>query len=161
MGLTPATANELTRIAAAWVAAEPSCRALALVGSWARREATSDSDLDLLVLATSLDWWSGGLEWLAATGLAAPGYQVRGAERARYGRAFSWHIELERAGLLELTFADPSWAEREPIDPGTRRVVADGMVIVADKDGLLTALQRQIEQERAADTREGELSPRE
>jgi hypothetical protein len=54
-----------------------------------------------------------------------------------------------------------SWAEREPIDPGTRRVVADGMVIVADKDGLLTALQRQIEQERAADTREGELSPRE
>jgi hypothetical protein len=150
--LTPATASELTRIVAAWVAAEPFCRALALVGSWARREATSASDLDLLVLAMSLERWSGSLEWLAATGLAA-GYQVRAAERARYGRAFSWHIELEREGLLELTFADPSWAEREPIDPGTRRVVADGMGIVADKDGLLTALQQQVEQESAAGTR--------
>ena len=90
-----------------------------------------------------------------------PRVPIRAAERARYGRAFSWHIELEPAGLLELTFADPSWAEREPIDPGTRRVVADGMVIVADKDGLLAALQRQIEQERAADTRERESSLRE
>jgi hypothetical protein len=143
----------LTRIVAAWVTAEPSCRALALVGSWARREATPASDLDLLVLATSLDRWSGSLEWLSATGLAAAGYQVRAAERARYGRVFSWHIELEGEGLVELTFADPSWAEREPIDPGTRRVVADGMVIVADKDGLLTALQQQVEQESAAGTR--------
>jgi len=158
--LNPATACELTRIIAAWAADKPTCRAVAIVGSFARGQAKPGSDLDLLILTTSPDRYGSSLEWLAATGLAAAGYRIRAAERARYGRAFSWHIELEREGLLELTFADPSWAERESIDPGTRRVVADGMVIVADKDGLLIALQQQVEQESAADTREGGSSPR-
>jgi len=106
-------------------------------------------------LTTSLDRYGSSLEWLVATGLGSAGYRVRAAERVQYGRAVSWHIELEGNALLELTLVDPSWAECNPVDPGTRRVVANGMVIVAETNGLLTALQRQVELKTAAGSRAG------
>lgn len=41
---------------------------------------------------------------------------------------------------MELGVADVSWARLAPVDPGTRRVVNDGLVPLIDKDGLLGAL---------------------
>ena len=40
----------------------------------------------------------------------------------------------------ELTFARPSWAALTPIDPGARRVIADGCRILHDPDEALTRL---------------------
>jgi hypothetical protein len=37
---------------------------------------------------------------------------------------------------VELTFAECSWAQTEPVDEGTRGVVKDAFRIIFDKDGL-------------------------
>jgi hypothetical protein len=44
-----------------------------------------------------------------------------------------------RASLVPL-FAELSWANIFPVDPGTRQVVCDGIRPLVDKDGLLRAL---------------------
>jgi hypothetical protein len=36
--------------------------------------------------------------------------------------------------------AEPAWAATNPVDPGTRRVVTDGLRILHDPDGRLAAL---------------------
>jgi Nucleotidyltransferase domain len=75
-----ARVGELLERATAWARRRPDIRGLALVGSWARGSARTDSDVDLVVLTT------------------------------------------------------------DPVDPGTRRVVTDGMRILHDPDGRLAAL---------------------
>ncbi|MDQ4106018.1 MAG: hypothetical protein M3157_02435 [Actinomycetota bacterium] len=41
---------------------------------------------------------------------------------------------------VEMGIAPPSWAATRPVDPGTRKVVEDGVSIVRAPDGLLTRL---------------------
>jgi hypothetical protein len=41
---------------------------------------------------------------------------------------------------VEIGIGTPAWAERTPVDAGTRRVASDGLVPLYDPDGLITAL---------------------
>ena len=41
---------------------------------------------------------------------------------------------------VEVGIAAPSWAATDPVDPGTRRVVEEGMRIIYDPEELLTRL---------------------
>ncbi len=68
-----------------------------------------------------------------------------GAQPARwvdedYGALWSRRVWLELACEIEFGFAAPSWGETQPIDPGTRRVIADGCHILYDPLGLLSRL---------------------
>jgi hypothetical protein len=57
-----------------------------------------------------------------------------------YGVLWSRRLWLERVRFeVEIGFVRPSWAELNPLDPGTRRVVADGCRILYDPDRLLGA----------------------
>ena len=70
---------------------------------------------------------------------------LSGEERL-YTRGEDWLVLLGRRALtssglhVELGVAPPSWASTERLDPGTRRVVSDGMSILYDPDDLLTEL---------------------
>jgi hypothetical protein len=57
-----------------------------------------------------------------------------------HGVARSWRAWLGQDVELELTFAELSWANISPVDPGTCRVVSDGIRPLVDKDELLRAL---------------------
>jgi hypothetical protein len=58
----------------------------------------------------------------------------------------SWGAITERrfalsSGLeVELGIGVPSWAAVDPVDAGTRQVVADGIRVLNDRDGTLGAL---------------------
>ncbi|MEU5837179.1 hypothetical protein ABZ820_26400 [Streptomyces diacarni] len=47
-----------------------------------------------------------------------------------------------RSGLeVEFGIGAPSWAATQPVDPGTRRVVGDGALVLYDPVGLLAELK--------------------
>jgi predicted nucleotidyltransferase len=118
----------------AWARRRTDVRALALVGSWARGAPTRQSDVDVVLLTDSPARYTQSDAWLAELGDARP------------VRTLAWGAVTERrfalpGGLeVELGVAAPSWAAVEPLDPGTRRVVSDGMRILHDPDGLLARL---------------------
>ena len=64
----------------------------------------------------------------------------------RLVRTLQWGDITERrfalASGLEVEFGIglPAWAAIDPVDPGTQRVVIEGMRILHDPDGLLAAL---------------------
>ena len=112
-----------------WAAARRDVVGLALVGSQARGSARPDSDVDVVILA------------------ANPARLLRGGWSATFGAVESSRIEdygalqslrvFYRHGLeVEFGIAKPDWA-RLPLDAGTRKVLADGVRVLYDAEGLL------------------------
>ncbi len=114
----------------AWTQSRPDVLGLAMVGSQARGEARTDSDVDLVMLCRNPAELAACNDWIARFG------EVRDTVREVYGvlravRVFYRHgLEVE-FGLCELEWADV------PLDAGTKRVISDGMRILYDPAGLL------------------------
>ena len=113
-----------------WAKTRDDLAAVALVGSWARGSARDDSDVDLVVL-TETD----GDEWVPEL---APGAQlIRGGD---WGAVTEHRLRLPSGLEVEVGIAAPSWAATDPVDAGTRRVVADGLRAFHDPQHLLAEL---------------------
>jgi hypothetical protein len=107
-----------------------------LVGSCARGAAHDGSDVDLVVLADDPDACVQDGALAAALGATGrPALERWGAITAL--RAFTVD------GLeLELCFGRPGWITDAPLDPGTRRVLSDGALVVVDRIGGLESIVR-------------------
>lgn len=125
----------------AWAEGEEAILGVVLVGSFAHGGAHDGSDVDLVILTTGRERYLGADAWLSEFGAGEPESMRNedwGAVQAR--RAF-YADGLE----AEFNFAAPSWGSTDPIDPGTRRVMADGHRILLDKAGLLAKLTTALE----------------
>lgn len=125
----------LARAAAAWAAEREDVAAVALVGSWARGAARANSDLDLIVLTHEPAPYVEGDGWIED--LAAGACLVRTGD---WGAIVERRLRLPSGLEVEVGFGRPSWAAAAPVDPGTRRVVRDGLRPLFDPDGLLREL---------------------
>jgi hypothetical protein len=126
---------------AGWAKTHPEIQAAALVGSRASGTARPDSDFDLVLLVTLPEAFRLDTGWLDEIGWSMIGAQPARWVDEDYGALWSRRVWLEPAGEeIEFGFAAPSWAETHPIDPGTRRVIADGCRVLHDPQGLLRRL---------------------
>jgi hypothetical protein len=126
-----------------WVREQCTCRALAVAGSWANEVARSTSDLDLFVLTDDFSRWTVQGVWLSEL-VQRLGFPCSEPVSETHGAATSWRAWLGCDVELELTFAGLDWARTCPIDPGTRRVVSDGIRVLVDKDSLLLAITEAV-----------------
>jgi uncharacterized protein len=130
----PARIEALLGRAVAWARQQPDVRGLALVGSWARGSAGADSDVDLVVVTCRRDRYLDDDGWTAAFG-------ATGVVHTRvWGPLTERRLLLEDGLEVEVGLTKPAWAATDPVDPGTLRVVTDGMRILHDPDGRLGAL---------------------
>jgi hypothetical protein len=130
----PAAVGRLLDRATAWARQRPDIRGLALVGSRARGTARPDSDVDLVVLTTRPDGYLSGDDWWRALGAT----RMLGSKA--WGRLTERRLLVDGDLEVEVGVAEPAWAATDPVDPGTRQVVIDGMRILHDPDGRLAAL---------------------
>ena len=119
-----------------WAQPRRDVRALAIVGSFAPGEARPDSDLDLVLLTDERDKYV-GTDWTADLG------PIRSVALEYYGKVTSVRA-FYRDGLeVELAIAPADWASA-PLDAGTEQVVRDGFIVLMDRDGHATALERAL-----------------
>jgi hypothetical protein len=135
-----AEASALVSAVTGWAIRRGDIRAMALVGSWARGNPNQISDIDLLLLTDRVHEYRRRQEWLTEIDFAGAGYRLNSSESACYGVVWSRHVHLLPAAEVELAFAECSWAQTEPVDDGTRRVVKDAFRIIFDKDEMLSKL---------------------
>ena len=121
--------RELTERIAAWARGRADVRAAAMVGSWARGEARPDSDVDVVLLTTS-----------PALYAEPPWPDCELVQTREWGVLTERRLRFSSGLELELGVAPLSWAAADPVDPGTRKVVSDGMRILHDPDRLLAKL---------------------
>ncbi len=117
-----------------WAAAQPDLLAVLLVGSVARGAARPDSDIDLILICEHPERYQTDDRWLAHFGRPAR------VAHEDWGWVQSTRVFYEGGPEVEFGITFARWAGVEPLDEGTRRVVADGARILYDPHGLLGAL---------------------
>jgi predicted nucleotidyltransferase len=117
-----------------WADQEPEVRAVALVGSWARDCATVGSDIDLVVLTKAIADYVDAVAWIAELGATSI------IRTRRWGALTERRLAMPTGLEVDVGFTDPSWASAEPVDEGTAQVVAAGLRILYDPDGVLAKL---------------------
>ena len=128
--------DQIRSSVSSWAAAEPSIAAAALVGSWARGEPRCDSDMDIVLLTLDVAKFVQSSDWLEPA-LSRPAEIVR---TRNWGRLTERRARVQSGFEIEFGVVHPAWASTNPVDPGTRRVVADGCVVLYEDQCLLSQL---------------------
>jgi len=117
---------------------ESSFRAIGLAGSYARRAARTDSDVDLVVLAEDPRQLLEDDEWHRRFG------DVELVRSEEFGVVVERRLRLPSGLEIEVGIAPTSWAATDPVDAGTHRVVREGFRILVDRDRLLARLVQSV-----------------
>ncbi|MFF3787965.1 nucleotidyltransferase domain-containing protein [Streptomyces sp. NPDC001933] len=116
-----------------WAAIRQDIVGLLVVGSYARNAARPGSDIDIVLLTTDQTQYLNNA-WADELALG------------ELVRTQGWGPITERryataSGLeVEIGIGSPEWAQTDPVDPGTRRVVTDGARPLHDPAGVLASL---------------------
>ncbi len=116
-----------------WAQNQPTISGVALVGSHARGEARSDSDIDLVLLCANSQAFLSDVSWVERFG------DVETCETEDWGMVTSLRVRYQDGLEVEFGMTTPEWAEL-PVDPGTKSVILNGMRILIDRDGMLARL---------------------
>ena len=114
-----------------WAGGEPGIVAVALVGSFARGTAGPDSDIDLVVLCQSPLAYLADRRWIERSGTP-----VRQSVE-EWGKVTSLRVWYADGAEVEYGLAPRDWAA-DPTDEGDAGVVADGIRVLFERDGMLS-----------------------
>lgn len=117
----------------AWAQSCDKIAGLALVGSFARHKARPGSDIDLVLICYDTCDFLDDVSWVTHFG------EVKSLKIEDWGIVTSIRVFYTDGKEVEFGIAPLKWADL-PVDPGTHRVVADGMMILDDKRGILKRL---------------------
>jgi uncharacterized protein len=125
-----------------WAGNHPDILAILIVGSHARGTARPDSDVDLVIITDSPAYYLQNDQWLSIFGRAD---QIQDED---WGALQSRRTFYDDGLEVEFGITTREWAATNPVDNGTRHVVADGAQIVLDPSGLLAKLIDAVEAEK-------------
>jgi uncharacterized protein len=115
-----------------WARREDVVGAVALVGSYARKSARMASDVDLVIVSAHFQQLAEDLSWFARL---RPGSKLIRSQA--WGPLLERRVRL-RSGLhIDLGLVSLAWTEL-PLDPGTRRVLTGGHIVLFDRHKLLS-----------------------
>jgi putative acetyltransferase len=129
-----------------WVQQQSNIEGAAIVGSYARGDNHSNSDIDIVLITPETNLFTENTTWLSelfptATNIS---HEIWGATQAfRF-----WLDDLE----VELNFCPPFWASI-PVEPGTANVVHGGMTLLRDTKHVLQKLIDAVEQNNIVNIR--------
>jgi uncharacterized protein len=123
-----------------WAESQPEIDAVALVGSWARKQAKKDSDIDLMILTPNPNLFFQDTKWFNRISWQDLNLKIVNYDDRIYGVVKSRHLFFEHGQRIEFSFGYPSWANTNPIDPGTLIVVTSGIEIICDRYEALKSL---------------------
>jgi len=124
----------LLREVVLWASKREDVLGVALVGSHARGEAAQGSDVDLVLVLRRVEPLFADDRWLAKFG------QPTSIEHEDHGIVRSRRVRYARGLEVEWGLTDARWCVVDPLDPGTAKVVASGMRVLHDPNGIVAAL---------------------
>lgn len=125
------TAEQLVSAVTCWAEGRIDIQSVVLVGSHARGEARSDSDVDLVILCARPELYLQQQSWIHEFGVA------RDVSVEDWGNVQSIRVFYADGPEVEYGITSSRWATL-PLDDGTRQVLKDGAAVLLDRDGGLT-----------------------
>jgi hypothetical protein len=130
MSSTPQRVDALLSAVSTWANTQPDVRGVALVGSHARGEAKTTSDVDLVLIVEDPSKYVQDSSWALRFGA------VNHVERESYGKVTSLRVWYRDGLEVEYGFTDHTWVSF-PLDEGTRSVLLDGARVLFERDQIL------------------------
>jgi hypothetical protein len=96
--------------------------------------ARPDSDIDVIVIVDDPVRYLETSSWLEFFD------HLRSISNEDWGLLQSRRVQYGDGTEVEFGITTRSWASTDPVDPGTRNVVSDGMRILHDREKLLESL---------------------
>lgn len=115
-----------------WAKHESDLMALALVGSFARGEASPESDVDLILLLSSPEVYLENQDWVSGFG------ETDHIVEEDWGKVTSLRVFYADGLEVEYGFAGLEWGS-DPRDAGDAQVITDGLIILHEKDEYLSS----------------------
>jgi predicted nucleotidyltransferase len=122
-----------------WAAGRTDILAVGLVGSHARGTALADSDVDLVIITETPHLYLNDATWLNFFG------QVIRISDEDWGLLQSRRTFYDDGLEVEFGITTGAWAALDPVDDGTRGVIADGAKAVYDPHGMWAALMAHVQ----------------
>lgn len=119
------------------LAGQPGVLGIALVGSHARGEARPDSDIDLILVCDDPAALLADRAWVEKF------EEVQSAQVEDWGLCTSLRVFYANGPEVEFGIVPEQWTALPP-DPGTAKVVCEGMRILFDPQGILAQLMDAI-----------------
>jgi len=126
------------RAVSEWASEQPGILAVGIVGSHAKGTAIADSDVDLILVVSDPGLFFANADWINRFG------NVRAFRDENWGRLRSLRVYYLTGLEVEFGFASPDWASTEPVDPGTKEVVAGGLRLLYDPEMRLRRLAASV-----------------
>ncbi len=108
-----------------------------LVGSYARNAAQASSDLDLVILTDNVEIYLKDSTWAEKFGI------ITNVLDEDWGLLKTKRVYYNTGLEVEFNFTTSEWL-KSPTDEQTKKVLADGYVILVDKTGALKAFVSQL-----------------
>jgi predicted nucleotidyltransferase len=124
---------------AEWAARESEILAIGVVGSHARGVARADSDVDLVLLVANPEKYFVSADWIKRFG------EICSFQDEDWGRLRSRRVYYVGGLEVEFGFSDAAWASIDPVDPGTKTVIAEGLLCVYDPQSILRLLAAAVQ----------------
>ncbi len=126
--------EEFLKALVGWASERSDIFAVGLAGSHARSAARPDSDVDVVIVATDPGAFFSNAGWMERFGV------VSAFQDEDWGRLRSRRVHYATGIEVEFGFTAADWARIDPVDPGTRKVVAGGFRCLYDAEGILRRL---------------------
>jgi predicted nucleotidyltransferase len=120
-----------------WARQRPDIAGVFLVGSHARGDATSDSDIDLVILTSEPEPYLDDVSWVSQFGTA------RSVDREDWGKVQSLRVFYAGGPEVEYGITTPDWASH-PVPQRTQEVLAGGMKLLFDRTGVFADAIKRI-----------------
>ncbi len=124
------TVDELVTAVTSWAEKQVDIVSVALVGSHARGNARTDSDVDLVIQCATPARYLGDLTWISEFGVA------RDVSVEDYGLVQSVRVFYADGPEVEYGITSSEWVTL-PLDEGTITVLRNGVLVLLDRDGAL------------------------
>ena len=118
-----------------WAAKRPDILGVALVGSFARNEATETSDVDLVIIVGDPQTYLHNAGWAQNFGI------IIRQQIEIYGKVASLRVWYSDGPEVEYGLTDETWCAL-PLDEGTKRVISDGIQILTERGAILSRAYR-------------------
>jgi predicted nucleotidyltransferase len=117
-----------------WAQAYDDICGVLLVGSYAQNKTTFNSDIDIMLFVSNVEFWTNTQDWLAIFG------KIKSVKFEDWGVVKTLRTFYEEDHEVEFNITTPTWASIDPIEANTFRVISDGSKILHDPRGILANL---------------------
>ena len=121
----------------AWSESQSNIIAIALVGSYARGDATELSDVDLVIITSSPEVMINNPAWIENFGCPNK------IHYEDWGKVQSIRAHYPNGLEVEFDITDMNWLA-QPFDEGTVSVIKDGIQVIFEREGYLSTKLGQI-----------------